>query len=425
MKTFDEIIPAIKEALNTRHTELDMLDKPFIINRDLNGYVRFLVDESLKNDANIKSITDAIAAKLEQRVPESMPVLYEDRESMEQAIQQNPHFEIEDYPKVIVVDRTLFESDANETPISDTSIPRIVFYSIKGGVGRSTALSAAAWSFAEMGKRVLALDMDLESPGITSSLLPSEKMPMYGITDWLVEDLTDNGDTVIGDMVATSDLSRNGEILVVPGHGKNAGEYVEKLGRAWMPKILFEQRTPWYKRLNCLISDLEKRWNPDILLIDSRAGIDEISIACLTCLKADTLLLFAIDSAQTWNGYQILFDYWQQHKMTNYIRERLQVVGSLIPETGRADYLNSLLEHSWNLFTEKLYDEIPPGINDDISFNFDKSDLSAPHVPWLINWNRGFNAQYNNFTPFQQEGAETIIKSSFDDFIIHLKESTR
>ncbi|MBB6091188.1 hypothetical protein HNQ60_000034 [Povalibacter uvarum] len=40
------------------------------------------------------------------------------------------------------------------------------FYSFKGGVGRSMALAGAAYLFAERGLRVLAIDFDLEAPGL-------------------------------------------------------------------------------------------------------------------------------------------------------------------------------------------------------------------------------------------------------------------
>jgi Mrp family chromosome partitioning ATPase len=58
-----------------------------------------------------------------------------------------------------------------------------VFFSIKGGVGRSTALAATAWRLAQAGKRILVLDLDLESPGLSSSLLSPDRQPVYGITD--------------------------------------------------------------------------------------------------------------------------------------------------------------------------------------------------------------------------------------------------
>src|SRR4051812_16178325 len=42
----------------------------------------------------------------------------------------------------------------------------ITFYSFKGGVGRSMALANIAVQLARRGKRVLAVDWDLEAPGL-------------------------------------------------------------------------------------------------------------------------------------------------------------------------------------------------------------------------------------------------------------------
>ena len=42
----------------------------------------------------------------------------------------------------------------------------ITFYSFKGGTGRTMALANVAWMLASSGKRVLAIDWDLESPGL-------------------------------------------------------------------------------------------------------------------------------------------------------------------------------------------------------------------------------------------------------------------
>ncbi len=43
----------------------------------------------------------------------------------------------------------------------------ITFYSYKGGVGRSFTLSNVAVLLARWGYRVLAIDWDLEAPGLT------------------------------------------------------------------------------------------------------------------------------------------------------------------------------------------------------------------------------------------------------------------
>jgi cellulose biosynthesis protein BcsQ len=42
----------------------------------------------------------------------------------------------------------------------------ITFYSYKGGTGRTMALANVAWLLAGNGYRVLAIDWDLESPGL-------------------------------------------------------------------------------------------------------------------------------------------------------------------------------------------------------------------------------------------------------------------
>src|SRR5262245_52760717 len=42
----------------------------------------------------------------------------------------------------------------------------ITFYSYKGGSGRTLLLANVAWILASAGKRVLAIDWDLEAPGL-------------------------------------------------------------------------------------------------------------------------------------------------------------------------------------------------------------------------------------------------------------------
>jgi len=189
-------------------------------------------------------------------------------------------------------------------------------------------------------------------------------------------------------------LSHDGDIYVVPAHGANPGEYVSKLGRAWMPKLSVEgRRESWSQRLQRLLNVLEERLRPDVILIDSRAGIDEVASACVTDLGAVLVLLFALDGEQTWSGYRILFQHWRNTAVARDIRDRLQLVGALIPEIGGVEYFSNLRENSWNLFSEELYDEVAPGeIAQGNIWSFDESEEGAPHSPWPIRWNRGFAA---------------------------------
>jgi len=101
----------------------------------------------------------------------------------------------------------------------------------------------------------------------------------------------------------------------------------------------------------------------------------------------------------------MLFEQWLRAGVAEQIRERLQVVGAIVPELDRVGYLTGLREHSYEVFIDTLYDEIAPskigevgrsndgtwkvgGLNE--GWNFDEADETAPHCPWAVNWHRSF-----------------------------------
>lgn len=410
MLTFDQILPTVTEALKQQSDWLSTVDW-VIVNRDLFGKVRLVVPEAIRSASMslgedegtmspategqlelptaLLTLTEALAEQLKQHAyPPAAMVLFEaDRMS---ACRGSSSFLLDGFSNVWVVDRLATEGDwARIAPLA-VGAPRVVFFSIKGGVGRSTALSATAWRLAQAGKRVLVLDLDLESPGLSTSLLPDHRQPVFGITDWLVEDLVDNSDAVFDDLLATSTLSHDGEIYVVPAHGAKPGDYITKLGRVWMPKIRSDgTKENWSARLKRLIDALEARVQPDVILIDSRAGIDEVASSCVTDLGAKLVLLFALEGSQTWAGYRILFDHWLRRDVAAEIRERLQIVGALLPETDEIAYVEGLRERAADLFSA-VYDAVPPGESTAEWFHYEESDTSAPHYPWGIKWHRSF-----------------------------------
>ncbi|MEY8199519.1 MAG: AAA family ATPase [Gammaproteobacteria bacterium] len=395
MTTFEQIIPTITATLE-QHKQLFNELGAIVINRDLNSRIRLIVSNDVRNNVNLSDPLSQLVKDLSSNLhPHSYPadtmVLYED--NMDDFMREAQGFSLGGFENVIVVDRLTSESRWSKIEPTSKGAPRVVFFSIKGGVGRSTAMAVTAWFLAQQGKKVLVVDLDLESPGLSSSLLPKNRRPTYGITDWLVEDLVDNGDSIIEDMYATSELSHDGEIYVVPAYGASPGDYINKLGRAWMPKLNPPGKPePWHSRLNRLLNQLENKIKPDVILIDSRSGIDEVASSCVTDIGAKLVLLFAIDGEQTWEGYRVLFEYWKQNGSASEIRERLQQVGAMIPEIHQQEYFSSINEQSCDLYSETLYDEIPAGDSGEDLFNFEKSDSNAPHYPWSIKWNRGFAA---------------------------------
>ncbi|RUQ38619.1 MAG: ParA family protein [Candidatus Competibacteraceae bacterium] len=391
MTTFDQILPITHEVLTAHCDKIAQLEW-LVINRDLNGRVRFIVPERCEADdaqrTEIEGIYQVLAERLSPHAyPVNAGILYET--TMEESLHGAKAFQLEGFKNVWIVDRLANESTWETIAEVASGVPRIVFFSIKGGVGRSTALAASAWALARAGKRVLVMDLDLESPGLSSALLPIDRQPKYGITDWLVEDLVDNGNVILSDMYTTSNLTTAGEIYLVPAHGNDPGEYVSKLGRVWMPKVDTKMGAePWSARLTRLLNSLEEHIRPDAVLIDSRAGIDEVAAACVTDLGAHTILIFAIQGQQTWTGYRALFSHWQQRGVITNIRGRLQLVAGLVPDDERRlEYLAALRADAYDLFAD-TYDYVEPGAISE--WNFEEVDDNAPHTPLPIRWNRGW-----------------------------------
>lgn len=416
MSTFDTILPEIEKVLSSHKAALTAIGE-LIINRDLNGRVRLIAHASIENKPETQLLASAISTVLGNHgfSPEKMFLFENDLEKLRLGVPcYQPFIGIE---SLWVIDRLVSETDWSRVNEISEGAPRIVFYSIKGGVGRSTATAISAWHLAQQGKRVMALDLDLESPGLSSALLPESRRPVYGITDWLVEDLVDNGDIVFNDMMATSELSQDGDIFVVPAHGKVPCEYIQKLGRAWMPKVRGDrQRESWSKRLNRLLNQLEEQWKPDVILIDSRAGIDDVASACVTDLGARSIFLFALEGDQTWTGYRVIFDHWNRTGSAKVIRDRLQIVAGMIPSLEPAKYMEAITEKSWSLFTDQLYDAIPEGVASSDAFNFDCADQNAPHYPLAIRWHQGFAGMVS-----LHRGLDTMdydmVRAVFGDFL--------
>jgi hypothetical protein len=416
MTTFDGLLPAVAAILKSHLPGLEPY-LPILVNRDLNGRIRLVVEAAHKpaDVATAKHPLHQLAAEIHAKLgPHTVGLdqvlLFED--GLSELIDASNTFDLLDregntISNIHVADRLAQEAtwETISDPGNVSRVPRVVFYSIKGGVGRSTALAACAWSLAASGQRVLVLDLDLESPGLSTSLLPQSRQPAYGITDWLVEDLVGNGHAVFDQMHSSISTPQRGELIVVPSHGFEPGEYVSKLGRVWMPGFTAEgYRQNWSERLRGLISALEQTHQPSIVMIDSRAGIDEVASACVTDLAARRIYLFAVDSLQTWQGYRMLFDHWRLHGVAPDIREWLQVVGALIPtwsDGALTQATQQLRENAYFLFSSCLYDEAWPDSDEDADcfssppadlFNFDLPDRTAPHSPFAIGWNQAFAA---------------------------------
>jgi hypothetical protein len=290
------------------------------------------------------------------------------------------------------LDRSIIAADWTRLPVGESAVPRITFFGVKGGVGRSTAAAVLAWKLSQAGKRVLVLDLDLESPGLGSVLLPPDRHPDFGAVDWFVESAVGQADdALLIDMVGQSPIAAGtGEIAVVPAGGRRREEYhyLPKLARAYSEIVHQDRSRHFGERLADFVSAVEAKLRPDVTLLDSRSGLHDIAAVAVTRLGA-LGLLFAVDTAQTWDAYASLFQTWRDHQeRARTFRENLRLVAAVVPETGTANYLDAFPEHAYPVFADYLYEEAPAGELG--TFSFDVRDPSAPHVPLVVYWSRTF-----------------------------------
>jgi len=389
---------ALETARQIAVDHVGELDTDIVLVRDLFGRIRALLDhlpKGKKEKDATKSFAKALSSGLgNYGYPQRDTLIY--RSNLEGLCLPEEYqasvLATQDGHEIRLHDRLLTGSEWHAEPMREPQRPkRFTFFSIKGGVGRSTTAIILARHLARLGKRVLIVDLDLESPGVGSSLLPEEQLPEYGVVDWFVEDALGNAAAIRDQMVASSRLADDlpGEILVAPSYGRRTGDYLPKLGRCYL------ERGPngpeqWTHRLQRLIELHEASHQPDIVLLDSRTGLHDSSAALVLAMGAQTLL-FAVESRQTWKVYGFLFGHWRQHPSVRDLRDKLWIVAGMVPETDRESYLDKLTEHSWNLFMENLYDEAPPDTEDvpTEGFTFDLKEEAAPHTPRPVFWHRG------------------------------------
>lgn len=382
---FDSVRQRVQDVLAS--VDLAPLVTPVYLVRDLNGRVRIVAAEQEVDDATVK-VLEHLATRLNRTLgahahPSSASVLLLDTRV----------FKVLDPSKQKLSDR-VFWIDRLVTNIGwwtveapDLQPKRYTLFSVKGGVGRSTTAVITAWHLARQGERVLLVDLDIESPGLSSAALEPASQPEFGVVDWFVEDLVDQGRHVIERMVASPAWAQDleGSVAIVPAHGMEPGEYLAKLGRVYLRK-----NTSWTKRLESMVSELEETWRPTTVLIESRSGLHDIAAATVTDLGAN-VLLFATDSISSWTDYRILFRHWKYQGLAKHMRDRLSIVSALTPELDTEEYLARFKEQAWELFQDHLYDSVDPSSKGD-EFSFDLHDNSAPHRPVPIHWNRGFAA---------------------------------
>ena len=408
----DSMLTHVVDAL--RHPKPASMERIYVI-RDLYGKVRLAVSEAHQDDESARRWLNDQAKLLQQRLaarsfPPEDAVLFLDDALMEELHRDGREIS----PSIFWIDRLLTGAgwwNVNSNPL-DT--PMYTLYSVKGGVGRSTTAAVLAWHLARKGQNVLVVDLDLESPGISSAMLDHSLQPEFGVVDWFVEDMVGQGDHVIEGMIAQPTWHQElpGDVRIVPAHGAEPGEYLAKLGRVYM-----DTDVRWTERLKNLLQKLGENIKPSLVLLESRSGLHDIAAATVTDLDAH-VLLFAADSEANWQDYGILFEHWSKLGLANDIRRRLSIVSSLTPEIDTEKYMRRFRERSWDIFQEYLYDSLDSD-DEPYGFAFELTEESAPHDPIPVHWTRGLaaGASLRNIEGTTVAQAYSVFFQRFDELL--------
>lgn len=205
---------------------------------------------------------------------------------------------------------------------------RVVFYSYKGGVGRTTSLIHTAALLAKGGLSVVLVDMDLEAPGLRALMPPGDSHTTTntgGVLDFLWEQCVEPKG-----MKKEYPLARfaypvevpgaSSHMIVLPAGDVDAG-YISRLSA--LESLPIQDLDAAWGRLEQKVMD---EFSPDLMFVDARTGFNRWGGLSLLG-RADEIFVVAYPSPQNVAGLQTILDL-----LTGARHSAPQVVFSAVPE---------------------------------------------------------------------------------------------
>lgn len=246
----------------------------------------------------------------------------------------------------------------------------VSFYSYKGGMGRTTALAAyALYLSAVRQMKVVAIDCDYEAPGLNNFFLkyPAEQNNHNGLVEYLLDKTTGLMEAnVVTDYLQEVDhgISGEGTIFMMPAGNMSAERISEGKQMTHMDHYMegisrIDINNPRYANqvFEALISEINTAIHPDVILVDSKTGINDV-MGLAVCSLADLVVGFFRNDVQTLPGLR----FFVKTMMDNEQVEPY-LVNSILPSAASQRRI---------LFTQftKDVDSIINDIDNDSNINF-------------------------------------------------------
>lgn len=397
MVRFDQAIPAAIALLKQRFNDGKDIVRAHIV-RDTGGTVVVVLPDAALSEGDWDPFAAQLDKALEGYSAGEARVLLRESDLIDGPdVFESPDKIALDLANVWLIDRLLTNQDWVRSPLVSTPrVPTAVAYSVKGGVGRSTALSMFAWYLARQGRDVLVVDLDLEAPGIGALLLSA--LPEKGLVDWLVESMNGQEDLdLLESSIAEAEVAHDadGRIRVLPAYGSSSSSYISKLGRVYAPSVDTGGRLVGLaERLdNLLKTIMDLAQPPEVVLLDSRAGLHDIGSAAVTRLGAE-VFLFARNDDQDWWAYHQLFDHLRLSRSVSRgmgddedLRWKLKMVAAQTPPN-EADR-RAWVERSYDEWNDFYDDESADPTAEFSPTVFARGDNEAPHFPLFVTFDAG------------------------------------
>ena len=261
-----------------------------------------------------------------------------------------------------------------------------LFYSFKGGAGRSTALAATALQLAAEGERVAVVDADLDAPGVGSLLAGRDGVTASsGVADYLLEHrVADDGNALdISDYHhrhVTDSSASAGEIFVFPA-GTFDDRYVEKLARIDYGTPPSGAVHPFVALLKQIRRDLEPGW----ILVDARAGLGEVS-GFLTGGLCHLHVLLGTLADASWRGLECILDRIGGKRVrADKPQAECLLAAAMVPRTVERQFdelVERFTDRAREAFSRHYYADAAELASADEFWTLDDlEDTDAPHVP--------------------------------------------
>jgi len=255
-----------------------------------------------------------------------------------------------------------------QLPQRELRVPRTVtFYSFKGGVGRTTALTHVASILAMRGLKVVAVDLDLEAPGL-STAFNLKPQPKYGIVDYFYERsyLPDGVEPSISIAEIFGEVrvpNATGRLFVVPAGCLNL-DYISKVDDLHATTVIDGNQSLW----SVFKGEIQEQLKPDILLVDSRTGINQWGALSLI-QAADEAIIFLFPNEQNKQGIEVLL---QSLQSLNNLS--INFVFSPVPDI--TEFGLSKVNEIWESLRKKIKIKIATNEdNENYEADEDESDL--------------------------------------------------